>query len=143
MTGLALLATAPLLPWGEFLASFDTIAARLADQTDFALPTVVLVMAAPFALLAMTLIGREKAAWLSVPALWPSQQYYYGALAIGTRDPIAAAIVALPLPGVGLIAFFVLAAVAWSRGTRPAVALRPRTFGAVTPSTGSVDSRHD
>jgi hypothetical protein len=123
LTAVALVVTAPLLPWAQFLDSFGVITGRLAEQTDFALPTAVLIAAAPFALLAMTLIGRDRAAWLSVPALWPSQQYYYGALAVGTRDPIAAAIVAMPLPGVGLLALFVLAAIAWRRGNRPSVAV--------------------
>ena len=101
------------------------INARLVEQTDDALPTLVLVLAAPFAVAAMWIIGRERAAWLAVPALWPSQQYYYGSLAIGAKSALAAAIVAFPIDGSGLIALFVLAAVTWMHPEqRPAVPWR-------------------
>lgn len=105
--------TIPLLPWATYIADFGQINARLVDQTDDALPTVVLAVAVPFALVAMWIVGRERAAWLAVPALWPSQQYYYGSLAMGARSALAAAIVAFPIDGSGLIALFVLAAVTW------------------------------
>lgn len=116
--------TIPLLPWATYIADFGEINARLVDQTDDALPTQVLLLAAPFALVAMWVIGRERAAWLAVPALWPSQQYYYGSLAIGAKSALAAAIVAFPIDGSGLLALFVLAAVTWWRGDRPTVPWR-------------------
>lgn len=116
--------TAPLLPWATYIAEFGQINARLIEQTDDALPTIVLAIAAPFALVALWIVGRERAAWLAVPALWPSQQYYYGSLAMGARSALAAAIVAFPIDGSGLIALLVLAAVTWLRGEHPSL---PRT----------------
>lgn len=105
--------TIPILPWATYIGEFPQINSRLAEQTDDALPTLVLIAAVPFALVAMWIVGRERAAWLAVPALWPSQQYYYGSLAMGARSALAAAIVAFPIDGSGLIALFVLAAVSW------------------------------
>ena len=67
----------------------------------------------------MRIVGRERAAWLAVPALWPSQQYYYGSLAIGARSGLAAAIVAFPINGSGLYALLILAAVTWWRSRAP------------------------
>ena len=114
----------PVLPWATFLAESGVITQRLADQTRFALPTPFLIAATPIALIAMWVVGRERAAWLAVPALWPSQQYYYGSLAMGTRSGLAAALVALPVPGSGLIALLVLAAIEWRGGRRPPLPAR-------------------
>lgn len=140
-----LVVTAPFLPWSSYIAAFGAINARLIEQTTIALPTVVLVLAAPIALVAMWIVGRERAAWLAVPALWPSQQYYYGTLAMGAKSGLAAATVALPVPGSGLLALLALALVTWRAGGRPA--WRPRrsrvahrTIGAVTGGTGGLDS---
>jgi hypothetical protein len=135
ITAVLLVVTIPILPWSTYLAEFGLISARLADQTEFALPTLFLVLISPLALVAMAVIGREKSAWLAVPALWPSQQYYYGSLAMGARDGLAAAIVAFPINGSGLIALFVLAVVTWRREGRPAWAIRPdRRRAGVGPS---------
>lgn len=120
-----LVLTIPVLPWAAFIDQYAAISATLAEQTNYALPTLILVLATPVALIAMTLIGRERAAWLAVPALWPSQQYYYGSLAMGARDRLAAAIVAFPIPGSGLIALLVIAAIEWRRGARPHLPGRP------------------
>ena len=136
--------TIPMLPWATFLDRYPEISANLEEQTHYALPTITLIAAAPFALVAMSLVGRERAAWLAVPALWPSQQYYYGSLAMGTRDRIAVAVVAVPVPGSGLLALFVVAFLAWRAGARPHLpdgwSARARTFGVVTRRTGPVDS---
>jgi hypothetical protein len=128
----ALLVTVPVLPWGTFLAELPTITARLQAQTTYALPTLVLVALSPVAGLAMLVLGRERSAWLVVPALWPAQQYYYGALAMGARSGLAAAIVAVPVPGSGLLALVTLAVVEYVRGGR--------TIGAVTSRTAPLDS---
>ena len=44
----------------------------------------------PLALVAFLIVGREKAAWMAVPALWPSPQPYYSTLAMPTRSAAAA-----------------------------------------------------
>jgi hypothetical protein len=144
-TVLLLVLTIPILPWPEYIAGYASINEHLQQQTRFALPTVVLVLASPFALVAMWIVGRQRSAWLAVPALWPSQQYYYGSLAMGAKSNIAAAIVAFPISGSGLWALLVLALVEWRRGVRPTAPMwwsqrRRGTIGTVTPRTGPIDS---
>jgi hypothetical protein len=124
VTCILLVVSAPLLPWGLYLSELGVINARLIEQTNYALPTLVLVALAPLAAVAMWVVGRERAAWLAVPALWPSQQYYYGSLAMGARSGLAAAIVAFPINGSGLWALLALAALEWHRGARPALPKR-------------------
>ena len=119
LTGALLIVTIPLLPWSTYVSEFALINAHLTEQTKYALPTLSLVLISPIALLAMAVVGRERAAWLAVPAIWPSQQYYYGTLAMGARSDLAAAIVSFPIPGSGLVALLVLAVVTWRREGGP------------------------
>lgn len=145
VTAILLVATAPILPWALYLSELGAINARLVDQTNFALPTLVLLAFAPLAVMAMWVVGRERAAWLAVPALWPSQQYYYGSMAMGARSGLAAAIVAFPIEGSGLWALLVLSVVEWRRGARPPLPWRKSrgddgTISAVTGRTGPLDS---
>ena len=60
----------------------------------------------------------RRAAWLAPLALWPSQQYYYGTLVMPTRSQVAAAIVALPVTGSGLLAVAALSVLEWRDGRR-------------------------
>lgn len=141
MVGVLLVVTIPVLPWATFLRDLPLINERLMHQTDDALPTIVLAIASPFALLAMWIVGRERAAWLVVPALWPSQQYYYGTLAMGARSGLAAAIVAFPVAGSGLIALLVLAIAERRRlRHRDGSPDGGRTNGTVTSRTARLDS---
>ena len=64
------------------------------------------------------MVGRERAAWLVVPAIWPSQQFYYGTIALPATSKIALALIALPVPGNGLLALGALALATWSNGDR-------------------------
>ncbi len=57
-------------------------------------------------LLCLPTLGRARAAWVLVPALWPDQQYYYGSLAIATRTAVIVAVTALPVPGAAILAVF-------------------------------------
>jgi hypothetical protein len=142
MLGAALVVSIPVLPWSTFLGNLTLINERLAQQTDDALPTIVLVLAAPAALLAMRIVGRERSAWLAVPALWPSQQYYYGSLAMGARSQLAAAIVAFPIAGSGLLALLALAIAEQRRQRKRDGSPDPaRTNGTVTSGTARLDSK--
>jgi hypothetical protein len=149
VTAILLVATIPLLPWATYLAEFGEITAHLAEQTKHHIPIALLAALAPFVVVALSIVGRDRAAWLAPLALWPSQQYYYGTLVMPARSTVAAAIVAVPVTGSGLLAVAVLAAVAWRGGARPRWPTRTRysgsdgTIGAVTRGTGSVDSQHD
>jgi hypothetical protein len=149
VTVVILVATIPLLPWAAYLSNFGAIAAHLAEQTKHHIPLALLAALAPFVAVALSIIGRERAAWLAPLALWPSQQYYYGTLVMPARSTVAAAIVAVPVTGSGLLAVAVLAVVAWRGGVRPRWPTRAGysdpdgTISAVTAGTGSVDSQHD
>lgn len=104
--------TWPLLPWPEYIAGFSTIQRHLADQ---AMNLSAPLLLAPVAILALVLMGRERAAWLAVPALWPSTQWYYAVIAMPAlgRMPLVALSVALPMPG--LVVVGMLAQALWER----------------------------
>jgi hypothetical protein len=61
------------------------------------------------AIVALLFAGRERAAWLAVPALWPTTQWYYSTLAIPALTPIAAAVIAMPVPGAAVVAAVIVA----------------------------------
>lgn len=144
VAGGIVLVTAPLLPWASYLEQFAAISATLAEQTKHHIPVPVLVAVAPLVLCAALVVGRQRAAWLVPLALWPSQQYYYGTLVMPARHAVAAAIVALPMTGSGIVAIVALAVMEWRAGARPHLpdrwAARARTFGVVTSRTGPIDS---
>jgi hypothetical protein len=119
LAGGAMLATVPLLPWGTYVREFALISQRLADQSKLTLPMAFLLLLSPLVVLAMIVVGRERAAWLVVPAIWPSQQFYYGTIAMPSKSKIATALIALPVPGNGLLALGALALVTWYHRTRP------------------------
>ena len=113
--GVALVASLAVLPWALFMSNFELIGSRLSEQNEHGLPNIVLIVLAPAILAALYVVGREKAAWLAVPAFWPTQQFYYGTLVMPARSKVAAAIVALPVAGSGTVALFVVALLAWRR----------------------------
>jgi hypothetical protein len=113
-----LVITIPILPWAAYISQAGEISARLAEQTKHDIPLPVLLAIAPAVGIGLLLIGRERAAWLAPLALWPSQQYYYGTLVMPTRSQIAAAIIAWPTTGSGIIAVAVLALIEWRNGRR-------------------------
>lgn len=123
--GLILL-TLPVLPWATYVEQFGTIADRLALQTKHDIPLPVLFAISPAVGLGLLLIGRDRAAWLAPLALWPSQQYYYGTLVMPTYSALAAAVIALPITGSGIIAVAILAAMEWRKGQRLSWRRSPR-----------------
>jgi hypothetical protein len=116
---LVLVATIPILPWESFLQQLPEITQHLNAQSKHVLPPFVTAALVALALLAMTAVPREDAAWLAVPAIWPSPQYYYRTLAMPVRNDLVAAIVALPVPASPVLALLVLAVIHWRRGLRP------------------------
>jgi hypothetical protein len=112
--GLALLiivVTIPILPWGTYLANLAVINDRLDAQTGYGLTFQQSALLLLPSLVAFAAIGREKSAWLAVPALWPSQQWYYASLALPVRSALVGAIIAVPVVGSGALALFVYALV--------------------------------
>ena len=87
-----ILATVPgwLLPWATYISEFALISQRLADQSKLTLPMGFLLLVSPLVVLSLLVVGRERAAWLVVPAVyWPSQQFYYGTIALPARSKVA------------------------------------------------------
>jgi hypothetical protein len=121
-----LVATAIILPWADYIREFGVITQRLNAQTKLAVPAVALLALSPAVAVALVVVGRERAAWLAVCALWPSQQFYYGTLAMPAKSKIVGALMALPVPGNGLLALFTLAIVTLRRKRLDAV---PRAAG--------------
>ncbi len=112
VTGVALVVTAPFLPWGSYIAQFAELSESLVTQSDGGLSATAIPLLIPVALIALALAGRERAGWLAVPALWPATQWYYSTLAMPALTPVAAAIIAVPWPGTPVLAVI---AVAYSR----------------------------
>jgi hypothetical protein len=109
VTALLLIITAPLLPWASYFAQFGELSAALNEQSDGGLSATAIPWLLPVALLALVFTGRERAAWLAVPAIWPTTQWYYSTLAVPAATPIAGAILAIPLPGAAVVATIAVA----------------------------------
>lgn len=109
VTAALLLVTAPLLPWASYLAQFGELSTALKEQSDGGLSATAIPWLIPVALVALLFAGRERAAWLAVPAVWPTTQWYYSTLAIPAATPVAAAILAIPLPGAAVVATIAVA----------------------------------
>jgi hypothetical protein len=107
IAGLVLLVTAPFLPWASYVSQFGAISEHLAAQSGqfstFGNPWLMAVAVA-----ALILVGRERAAWLVTPALWPSTQWYYDSLAVPALLPLSAAVLAVPVPGMIAVALVVM-----------------------------------
>ena len=88
VVGLLLVVTAPLLPWAAYIDTYSVLSARLDAQTGYGLPLGASVLLLPVVLPALVIVGRRRAAWLAVPALWPSQQWYYASLALPVRSAL-------------------------------------------------------
>ena len=107
----ALLVTAPILPWASYIDRFGELSASLIRQSQGGLSATALPWLIPIAVVALILCGREKAAWLAVPVLWPSTQWYYSTLAVPAlrTAPLAAAMMAVNVPGITVLAAVIVA----------------------------------
>jgi hypothetical protein len=128
LTAVALLVTAPFVPWALYLSERQTISERLERTAGgglsvWAIDQPLLPFAVVVALVALAVLvrrDRERAAWLAMPAFWPWTQWYYSSFAIpavvgdaatvmGLVAMLAAAILAIPLEGGPVIALVVVA----------------------------------
>ena len=114
--------TAPFLSWGLFAGSADRVAMLFQTQTE-GLSAVSVPWLIPIAIACLVMLGRRRAAWLLVPALWPSTQLYYGVIALPVLAESRLIAVALAIPGIpGLVVAGLAAQVIWER-----LAIRRRT----------------
>jgi hypothetical protein len=117
----ALLVTAPLLPWGQFIAA-GGYADRFAPLTLNASALGLGIGPALITAGALVVLGRRVAAWLAVPGLWPSTQHYYGVFALPVLTPWMAAVMAPRFPGVTPLVIVVAAIVVVLARRRPSLA---------------------
>jgi hypothetical protein len=111
VTAALLLVTAPVLPWASYINQFGALSAALNEQSDGGLSATAIPWLIPIAVIALVFAGRERAAWLAVPALWPTTQWYYSTLAVPAVavTSLAAGILAIPIPGAAVLAAVVVA----------------------------------
>jgi hypothetical protein len=105
--------------WADWLANAGTISARLVFQATsqsawgfwpLELLGVVLLLS----------LGLRRAGWLAVPVLWPGTEFLYGSMALPVVTPVLGFIMAIPLPGMPLVAATAEAGVVWLRSRRSA-----------------------
>ncbi len=119
----AVLATAPFLPWALFFQELPRITANLARQShgDAVIGSPIL---AALAVASLLIIGWRRGLWLAIPLLWPSAQPIYKVVPIPAMSPLLATLWAIPIPGFTLVGIVVEAI-----GTSLCAGRPPRWFG--------------
>lgn len=119
MIGAALTAaTIPFMPWGAYL---DHGLALVDGQNNATLSTWGAPMLMVLAVACLAVMGRKRAAWLIVPAVWPFAQLNYTMFALPVMTPVLGLLLAFREPW-AVPAAMVVAAVA---GRLDAVDRRP------------------
>jgi hypothetical protein len=116
-----LVATAPLLPWFEFIRELPRIAELVVIQNNgdsvFGQPVLMVVAVA-----ALAVLGPRRGLWLATPVLWPYAQPTYKVMTVPALSPVCAFFWAIPVPGFTLVGVVAEAALLWigRRSTLPA-----------------------
>ena len=134
LTVLIGLVTFPILPWADFFSHLSDTTGFLSEQSQGGMSAWIFPLLVPFVAVALVLMGREKASWWFVPALWPSTQWYYSLMAFPALTPITAAILAAPVQGGPAIATIVAAAEVWFVRRRAQPAGAPQAIPQPGPS---------
>ncbi len=113
ITALVGLITLPILPWSAFFGHLQATTGFLSEQSQGGMSAWVFPVLVPFAAVALVVMGRQRASWWFVPAIWPSTQWYYSLMAFPALTPITAAILAAPVQGGPAVAAIVAAAEVW------------------------------
>ncbi len=124
---LASVAVAPAL-WIEYVGQFGAISARLAQESRNGFSAFYYpLMAIPTAIAIVLLwrIDPRAAAWLAVPALWPSTEFHYATFALPVMTPLLAPLLAIPIQR--LAPFVIILYVTWRYASEP-VQHRLRTW---------------
>ena len=128
------LVTLPILPWATFFGHLSETAGFLTDQSQGGMSAWFFPILVPFAAIALVVMGREKASWWFIPALWPATQWYYTLMAMPAMTALTAAILAPPVQGLPAVAAVVAAAEIWYRR-------RQSPLGSPQPAAATSDGR--
>lgn len=129
--------TLPILPWATFFGHLSETTGFLTDQSQGGMSAWFFPILVPFAAVALVVMGRQKASWWFIPALWPATQWYYSLMAMPAMTALTAAILAAPVQGLPAVAAVVAAVEVWYRRRR--VAPRPTDQIAAATSDGRTD----
>lgn len=109
--------TFPFLPWRQFIDQWPHVSDLLRTQSNGGKSALSFLPLVPAVVVALIYLGRKRASWLAVPALWPGTQFQVNVLALpAIRHPILAATFALPIPLAGPIGIVIYAAWLYGRG---------------------------
>ena len=128
------LVTLPILPWGLFVQHLSTTTTLLSEQSQGGMSAWFIPILVPFTVVALVVMGRRRASWWLVPALWPSTQWYYSLMAMPALTPLTAAILAAPVQGGPAVGAIVAGLEVWYRR-------RKRLAEADQPATATSDGR--
>jgi len=107
------LGTIPFLPWQAFLAH-DLGSVLTSQASGGRSAWIAPLLLIPISVVALVGVGRERAAWFSVPVLWPATQFHYSIFAIPAKpSALATAILAVPIPGAPVVAVATEATLRW------------------------------
>jgi hypothetical protein len=86
--------------WISYAEQFGAISARLAQESSYGYSAFyypALLVPAVIAILLLWRRDPKAAAWLAVPALWPSSEFHYATFAQPVMTPLLAVLLAIPL----------------------------------------------
>ncbi len=126
--------TLPILPWATFFGHLSETTGFLTDQSQGGMSAWFFPVLVPFAAVALVVMGRQKASWWFIPALWPATQWYYSLMAMPAMTALTAAILAAPVQGLPAVAVVVAAVEIWYRRRRATT--RPTGQPAAATSDG-------
>ena len=130
------LVTAPFLPWDLWLSRISETSTLLSEQSQGGMSAWFFPVLVPFAAIALIAMGRQRASWWFIPALWPSTQWYYSLMAMPALTPLTAAILAAPVQGGPAVAAIVAAIEIWWRARRARLARTAATAPGTAPEPG-------
>jgi len=114
---LAVIVTAPFLPWPRYIAEFSALSRLLVQQAGNGIgsPWATPILLPP-TIVALVILGRRDGSWLLVPALWPATQVHYSVFMIPVGSPVLALVSLAPVPAPAAVAVMALAIVRWTQG---------------------------
>ena len=118
ITAAIVLVTAPFLPWGLWSVGCRRRRRCCRNSRRAGCRRGSFRCSCRSRSIALIAMGRQRASWWFIPALWPSTQWYYSLMAMPALTPLTAAILAAPVQGGPAVAAIVAALEIWWRARR-------------------------